>query len=213
MTTKIDKKITGYKVLTEATPAPVAETPRELLHEGLKRPEHLMGSTYKIKTPAMESAMYITINDIVIDGKRHPYELFINSKDVDHFQWVTALTRVVSAIFRKSGNVTFLAEELQQVFDPKGGSWRKGKFVPSLVAEIGLVLEQHFQNIGLLAVEELTEVQKEIIAEKKAQYEEKHGVSEGIPASATLCTKCNTKAVILMDNCRVCLSCGDSKCN
>src|SRR5438067_7188512 len=131
------------------------------MHEKLERPEVLVGSTYKIKTPISDHAMYVTINDIVLNEgtefeQRRPFEIFINSKNMDHFQWIVALTRIMSAVFRKGGDCTFLVEDLWSVFDPRGGYFEKGgKFMPSLVAEIGDVLECHLRMIGLLKDEPL----------------------------------------------------------
>lgn len=151
MTNKIDKKITAYKVKQETI-----STGQELLpaivkngiHEDMERPEMLIGATYKIKTPASDHALYITINDAIIDGQRHPYEIFLNCKEMQYFQWVSALTRVISAVFRKGGQINFLVEELKNTHDPKeGGYFKKGVgFMPSLVAEIGYVLEQHLKQ-------------------------------------------------------------------
>ncbi len=234
MTVKIDKKITGYKVLIdnreEADSAAEALAATESnviqMHESVERPERLIGSTYKIKTPLSEHAMYITINDIVLNEGtdnevRRPFEVFINSKNMEHFQWVVALTRLISAVFRKGGDATFLVEELKAVFDPKGGYFKKGGvFMPSIVAEIGHAIEDHMKHIGLINTD-LDEHQKNFIAQKRKELEvgkaalETEPVDEGeaaYPASASLCVKCSTKAVVLMDGCMTCLSCGDSKC-
>src|SRR5438477_5766700 len=122
------------------------------MHERLERPEVLIGSTYKIKTPISDHAMYVTINDIVLNEateyeQRRPFEVFINSKNLDHFQWIVALTRIISAVFRKGGDVTFLVDELKAVFDPRGGYWQPGgKFMPSIIAELGHVIEKHLQT-------------------------------------------------------------------
>ncbi len=127
------------------------------MHEKLERPEMLIGSTYKIKTPVSDHAMYVTINDIVLNEgteyeQRRPFEIFINSKNLDHYQWIVALTRIISAVFRKGGDVTFLVDELKAVFDPRGGYWQSGgKFMPSIIAELGYVIERHLQAIGLIA--------------------------------------------------------------
>jgi hypothetical protein len=213
---KIDKKIIGYKVVDKIE-EPVAEA--QLMHELLPRPNCLTGTTYKVKTPQSEHALYITINDMVLDGIHHPYEMFINSKNMDHFQWVLALTRVVSAVFRKGGDCTFLVEELKAVFDPKGGYFKKGgRFMPSLVAEIGDCIEKHLIDIGMLRTEELEDHQRKLIDEKRAQIESSSARSaareekDGYPPGAQLCSKCMTKATVMMDGCMTCLSCGDSKC-
>ena len=238
---QIAKKITGFKVVSAEEKeqqaqqaAEAAKNDLERVHEDLPRPEFLMGSTYKIKTPMSEHAMYITINDVVLNQgteheQRHPYEVFINSKSMEHYQWVIALTRVISAVFRKGGDVTFMVEELKAVFDPKGGYFKKGgKFMPSLVAEIGEAIEHHMKLIGLIESDELDEHQKALIASKRAEYEAKQNgepapsasndasagaeSSADFPPDAQLCAKCNVKAAILMDGCFTCLNCGDSKC-
>jgi hypothetical protein len=203
---KIDQKIVGYKVVDKEDVPAIIQT----MHENLVRPNCLTGTTYKIKTPQSDHALYITINDMVLDGVHHPYEMFINSKNMDHFQWVLAMTRLVSAVWRKGGDSTFLVEELKNVFDPKGGYYKRGGvYMPSLVAEIGTVIEQHLKSIGVIKVKVDEHMEKFI----KAKREEVMGSEEtGYPANATLCNECNTKAVIVMDNCQVCLCCASSKC-
>jgi hypothetical protein len=225
MAIKIDHKITGYEVVKkDEAEAKRAESNVVHMHEKLERPEMLLGSTYKLKTPLTEHALYVTINDIVLNPgtpyeKRRPFEIFINSKSMDHFQWVVALTRVISAVFRKGGDVTFLVEELRSVFDPRGGYFKKGRYTPSLVAELGDVIECHLKMIGLLATEGLDETRQKFIAEKRAEYESrqaqvgKNAAKGGeFPPEAQMCAKCTTKAVIKMDGCLTCLNCGDSKC-
>lgn len=190
------------------------------MHEKVERPEILIGSTYKIKTPMSEHALYITINDIVLnEGTKHelrrPFEVFINSKNMDHFQWVVALTRVISAVFRKGGDVTFLTEELKAVFDPKGGYFKKGGvFMPSLVAEMGHAIERHLKFIGLIKPTELDPHQQAFVDEKKNEAANlaSKAVDSAYPVNASLCTKCFTKAVIFSEGCMTCLSCSDSKC-
>lgn len=232
MTHKIERKIVGYQVKKDSQVEPantaeaVPEAPQpEIMHEKVERPDFLLGSTYKIKTPMAEHALYITINDIILNEgteheKRHPYEVFINSKSMEHFQWVTALTRVISACFRKGGDVSFLVDELCSVYAPDGGYFKKGGvFMPSLVAEIGDTIKKHMTIIGLLKSEELDENTQRILAEKRAAFEAQNAEpksgpveSSEYPANATVCGKCNTKAVIVMDGCGVCLNCADSKC-
>ena len=215
MTHKISSKIVSYKVVRPGEVSPVVETKEpEGMHEKIKRGEVIDGSTYKITTPESDHALYITINDVMIDGARYPYEIFINSKTVEHFQWVTALTLVLSAVFRKGGDVTFLAEELKEVFSPRGGYFKKGRFIPSMVAEIGMALEDHLIKIGLMEKPELTDHVKAILAEKREEFEARHGGKNdsGYPEQAVLCSKCNTKAAVLMDGCLTCLHCGESKC-
>jgi hypothetical protein len=239
---RIDTKIIKYRVVkpgekpeakaADAAPVPRAREesrgePRDSkviwMHEKLERPEVLIGSTYKIKTPVSDHAMYVTINDIVLNEgteheQRRPFEIFINSKNLDHFQWIVALTRIISAVFRKGGDVTFLVEELKAVFDPRGGYWQTGgKFMPSIIAELGYVIEKHLQTIGLLRAPELDEGRRKLIEEKRSEYEARQKQQDAFannhyPQGAQLCSKCSTAAVVMMDGCMTCLSCGDSKC-
>ena len=260
MAVKIDKKIKGYAVVTPEDKAkdaarvesvqraelearlPMADVIQ--MHEKIERPEALVGSTYKIKSPLVEHALYVTINDIVLNpGTSHelrrPFEVFINSKNMEHFQWIVALTRIMSAVFRKGGDVTFLVDEMKAVFDPRGGYFKAGGvYMPSIVAEIGSCVEEHLKMIGMIVDPELSDAQKALIAEKRAALEGRGkknssdvaSASVGaavsrdtdtasapadapmFPPSATLCHKCNTKALVLMDGCQTCLNCGYSKC-
>lgn len=227
MVKKIDKKITGAEVVQNgAGDDAAAEVSRDnvvQMHEKLERPNILVGETYKIKTPLSDHALYVTINDIVLNpGTEHelrrPFEVFINSKSMDHFQWIVALTRIISSVFRKGGDVTFLVEELHSVFDPRGGYFKQGgKFMPSLVAEIGDVLALHLRRIGILKDEAPDELRKKFIAEKREAFELRQGlpaVSGGgtFPEHSEVCWKCYTKAVVYLDGCLTCLNCGESKC-
>jgi hypothetical protein len=228
---QINKKIVNYSVVKdeeeekkidtkieeELSPEPELEH----MHEKVARPEMLLGSTYKLKTPLSEHSLYVTINDIVLNqGTEHearrPFEIFINSKNMDHFQWIVALTRIISAVFRKGGDATFLVEELKAVFDPRGGYFKKGgKYMPSLVAEIGDVIEHHMKLIGMIEPDGLDEHQKQFIEAKRAEYEGKSSSDGGeseFPPGAQMCGKCHTNAMIKMDGCMTCLNCGDSKC-
>ncbi|MBT4183327.1 MAG: NrdJb [Nitrosomonadales bacterium] len=221
MSIKIEKKIVGYSVVEKKSEK--EEAPAEVVQIGepLARPDKITGSTYKVKTPVTEHALYITINDVIMNEgteqeHRRPFEIFVNSKNMEHFQWIVGLTRVMSAVFRKGGDLTFLIEELESVFDPNGGYYKKrGKYVPSLVAELGQVLEEHLKNIGMLKVTLPEEHQQQLIDEKKAEYLKKNPDKldeSGFPKDAQLCNKCQTKAAIMMDGCLTCLNCGESKC-
>jgi hypothetical protein len=278
MTIKISKKIKGYSVAkpddaTAMVPSVGPEPPEVIIvpkaeviqmHEKVERPDTLIGATYKIKSPLFEHALYVTINDIVLNAGteyelRRPFEIFINSKNMDHFQWIVALTRIMSAVFRKGGDVTFLVEELKAVFDPRGGYFKAGGvYMPSIVAELGAIIEQHLKMIGMMHDPEMSNEQRKLINEKRAAYETRMTGSKkkseisprgssvsttavaelsddlagamgetarrdedetadaesasAFPPGATMCHKCNTNAVILMDGCATCLNCGYSKC-
>ena len=212
MSIKIEKKITAYEVAKPEDEAAKKENNVTAIAPLLERDEILIGQTYKIKTPHSEHAMYITINDVLVNQgeeseHRRPFEVFINTKNMEHFMWIVTLTRIISAIFRKGGDVTFLVEELKAVFDPRGGYYKKGgKYMPSIVAEIGEVIQKHLISIGMMEGQLPTE---ELIAKRK-EAEEKLGADA--MAQGNQCDKCGAMAVVRLDNCNCCLECGDSKC-
>ena len=226
MAIKISQKIIDYGIESREEAHAVPPRPKAdviQMHEKIERPEMLLGSTYKIRTPLSDHALYVTINDVVLNAgteheQRRPFEIFINSKNMEHFQWIVALTRIVSAVFRKGGDVTFLVEELRSVFDPRGGYFKKGgRYMPSLVAEIGDAIEAHMRTIGLIEDEALDEAQRQFVQEKREQYERAGSAGEErgsrIPDGAQFCARCQTQAaVVRMDGCLTCLNCGDSKC-
>ena len=212
MAIKIEKKIVGYKVATQEQQQQAKDESSQIehqqedeanvvrMHERLERPEMLRGTTYKIKPPVSDHAMYITINDIVLNQgteyeKYRPYEIFINSKNLDHYQWIVALTRVLSSVFRKGGDVAFLVEELKAVFDQKGGYFAgEGRFMPSIIAELGYVIERHFKSIGIISPEVLDEHQKELIEKKRQEFENQDKqtdafVNQEFPHGSTLCVQ------------------------
>ena len=238
---KIESKIVGYRVEQnqpggETPPsAPAAETHSVAsdpvsdgatvvrMHEGLRRPEHLHGTTYKIKTPVSDHAMYVTINDIILNEgtpneRRRPFEIFINSKNLEQYQWIVALTRVMSAVFRKGGEVAFLVDELQAVFDPRGGYWQPGGiYMPSIIAELGGVIGEHLKQIGFIDPNKPDPEQQAMLDAKRLAYEDGNRQTDafargGFPKGAQLCGKCHTTAVVMTEGCLTCLNCGDSKC-
>ncbi len=177
----------------------------------LDRPGALPGQTYKLKWPESDHAIYITVNDIVQDGRRRPFEIFINSKNMDHYAWTVGLTRMISAVFRRGGDVSFVVEELKAVFDPRGGQWMDGRYVPSLLAAIGNVIEHHLVAIGFMQGRE------DIAARARALAEAKAAAAGGGRAGGTApmlrqCPKCGEAGMIKQEGCDLCLSCGHSKC-
>ena len=182
---------------------PTAAAPPSLTGpELLLRAEKLTGATYKLRWPDSEHALYVTINDIEHDGTRRPFEVFVNSKNLEHYAWVVALTRMISAVFRRGGEVGFVAEELKQVFDPRGGHWHNGRYVPSLVAAIGDVIERHMISTGFLAMPLLDDT----LADDKA-----------VPSRGGLvgpiCPKCSQPGLVKEAGCLSCFHCGWSKCS
>jgi ribonucleoside-diphosphate reductase alpha chain len=181
-----------------------ASTDAEVIYmsEPLDRPAALEGNTYKVKWPDSEHAIYITVNDVVIAGHRRPFEVFINSKNMEHFAWTVALTRMVSAVFRRGGDVSFVVEELKAVFDPRGGAWMKGKYVPSILAAIGGVLEQHMVAIGFIEGEG-----KHLKVDPQAEAMVVGEAPRGKP-----CPSCGEYGMKMESGCASCPSCGYSKC-
>jgi ribonucleoside-diphosphate reductase alpha chain len=171
------------------------------LSEPLDRPAALEGATYKLKWPGSEHALYITVNDIIIAGHRRPFEVFINSKNMEHFAWTVALTRMISAVFRRGGDISFVVEELKAVFDPRGGAWIAGKYIPSILAAIGGVIEKHLVAIGFIEGEGMG-----LKSDPHAEV-----VTLGTPCGKT-CSSCGSHEVRMIEGCMTCASCGFSKC-
>jgi len=169
------------------------------MSEPLDRPQSLEGRTYKLKWPDSEHAIYLTINDVIMNGSRRPFEIFINSKNMEHFAWTLALTRMISAVFRRGGDVSFVVEELKQIFDPRGGAWIKGKYIPSILAAIGGVIETHMIATGFLEGEG-TGLKQDYLANQASVSSEKP------------CPSCGQYDLQMMEGCMTCVSCGHSKC-
>ena len=194
-----------------ALPAPRKRDPAEAARDGavvymakpLDRPGDLGGKTYKVRWPDSDHAFYITINDIEQDGRRRPFEIFINSKNMEHYAWTVALTRMISAVFRRGGDVSFIVEELKAVFDPRGGQWMGGRYVPSLLAAIGEVIEHHLIAIGFMAPKEaeVSDLKRAVAAA---------GEAEGAPARH--CPRCAAPGFVKLEGCDTCVSCGYSRC-
>ena len=207
-TTYRPNDVTG-SVLTvsESAAMPVAAQPATggevvYLSEPLDRPAALEGQTYKVKWPGSEHALYITINDIVIAGHRRPFEVFINSKNMEHFAWTVALTRMISAVFRRGGDISFVVEELKAVFDPRGGAWMEGKYIPSILAAIGGVIERHLIDIGFIEGEGLG-----LKSDPKAEL-----LRVGEAPKGKACPSCGSYDLRMVEGCLTCGSCGHSKC-
>ncbi|MGD9862776.1 MAG: adenosylcobalamin-dependent ribonucleoside-diphosphate reductase [Pseudodonghicola sp.] len=171
------------------------------MSEPLDRPQALEGNTYKLKWPDSEHAIYLTINDIVINGHRRPFEVFINSKNMEHYAWTLALTRMISAVFRRGGDVSFVVEELKAVFDPRGGAWVQGKYIPSILAAIGGVIERHLVAIGFIGGEGMG-----LKSDPQAQV-----VNLDAPRGKA-CPSCGQYDMRMVEGCMTCASCGYSKC-
>jgi ribonucleoside-diphosphate reductase alpha chain len=202
---------------SERAPAPAADEPAPArqpaaadsgdpsvvyMTQPLDRPEVLPGRTYKLKWPESDHALYITLNDVVQDGRRRPFEIFINSKNMEHYAWTVALTRMISAVFRRGGDVSFVVDELKAVFDPRGGAWMGGSYKPSLLAAIGEVIEQHMIDIGFLP-------DRQNIAGEKAQEALRQAVGAAPPRQ---CQRCGQAAVVQQEGCDICTACGHSRC-
>lgn len=198
-------------------PAPSRDAGVVYIAQPLDRPEDLPGRTYKIKWPGSDHAIYITINDVMQDGRRRPFEIFINSKNMEHYAWTVALTRMISAVFRRGGDVSFVVEELKAVFDPRGGQWMEGRYVPSLLAAIGSVIERHLVEIGFLAPAEtprLTDTFEPRVRLTAGARESSGGEgASAVPSTAMgQCPNCGAAALTHQEGCDVCLNCGYSRC-
>jgi len=196
-------------------PAPATAKPADIYDAGgvvymtqpLSRPEELPGKTYKIRWPENEHALYITINDIVQDGRRRPFEIFINSKNMEHYAWTVGLTRMISAVFRRGGDLSFVVEEMKAVFDPRGGAWMEGRYVPSLLAAIGDVIERHMVDIGFMPAKR--SATPELNERKVVNLQPPEG---GQRPRLAQCPKCGEAALIRVEGCDQCTSCDYSRC-
>ena len=204
-TTYRPNAVTGsvLSVSSESEKAPEIDKGADVVYinEPLSRPEALEGQTYKVKWPDSEHAIYITVNDLLLNGHRRPFEVFINSKNMEHFAWTVALTRMISAVFRRGGDVSFVVEELKAVFDPRGGAWVDGKYIPSILAAIGGVIEHHMISTGFIAGAGMglkVDPQAEVINLKQSR-----GAS---------CSSCGQFDLRMVEGCITCGSCGYSKC-
>jgi ribonucleoside-diphosphate reductase alpha chain len=181
----------------------------------LGRPEELSGATYKLKWPDSPHAMYITINDVIQDGRRRPFEVFVNSKNMEHFAWTVALTRMISAVFRRGGDVSFVVEELKAVFDPRGGQWMNGRYVPSLLAAIGDVIERHMIEIGFIPRQcedgNDREAPRRILTAGATDAGDDADAPRANPGFRQ-CPKCGGLALKREEGCDSCVDCGYSKC-
>ncbi len=205
-TTYRPNDVTGsvLSVAEDSDKAPEADTGADVIYmaEPLDRPQALDGHTYKLKWPDSEHAIYLTINDILINGHRRPFEVFINSKNMEHYAWTLALTRMISAVFRRGGDVSFVVEELKAVFDPRGGAWMQGKYIPSILAAIGGVIEQHLIRIGFIEGEGMG-----LKADPKAEVVNLDNAPKG-----KACPSCGQFDMRMVEGCMTCASCGHSKC-
>ncbi|WP_347829198.1 adenosylcobalamin-dependent ribonucleoside-diphosphate reductase [uncultured Planktomarina sp.] len=204
-TTYRPNAVTGsvLSVSSESEKTPEIDIGADVVYisEPLSRPEALEGQTYKVKWPDSEHAIYITVNDLLLNGHRRPFEVFINSKNMEHFAWTVALTRMISAVFRRGGDVSFVVEELKAVFDPRGGAWVDGKYIPSILAAIGGVIEHHMISTGFIAGEGMglkVDPQAEVV-----NLTQSRGAS---------CSSCGQFDLRMVEGCMTCGSCGYSKC-
>ena len=206
-TTYRPNDVTGsvLSVSESSEAAPEADHGADVIYmaEPLDRPQALEGNTYKLKWPDSEHAIYVTVNDVIINDHRRPFEVFINSKNMEHFAWTVALTRMISAVFRRGGDVSFVVEELKAVFDPRGGAWVQGKYIPSILAAIGSVLEQHMIAIGFLEGEGMGLKEDPKAGQQVVNLNENRGKA---------CPSCGQFDMQMVEGCMTCRSCGHSKC-
>ena len=189
--------------VTEPAGAPTTAT----ANGAIPRPSTLLGITYKLRWPDFDHAIYVTINDAIHEGRQRPFEIFINSKNLEHYAWCVALTRMISAVFRRGGELDFVVEELKAVFDPRGGHWQKGRYVPSLLAAIGDILESHLITIGSIAAPDASPA-----ADADNTEPQDTGTSPQLRLVLPTCPKCSHPSLIHQEGCDFCTSCGFSKC-
>jgi ribonucleoside-diphosphate reductase alpha chain len=208
---------TGVAAVPAPLPAAVADDAAAsvvYMAKPLERDPALAGYTYKLKWPSSDHAIYVTINDIERDGRRRPFEIFINTKNLEHYAWTVALTRMISAVFRRGGDVAFVVEELKAVFDPQGGHWVAGRYVPSLLAAIGEVIETHMIRTGFLQpADQSARVPLETGEVEVQALSSPDEPAARAPARPRLCPRCARPGLVREEGCWVCHSCGYSRCN
>lgn len=213
---EVRPEVAAERATPALVPVPAREPGVVYIAQPLDRPEELPGRTYKIKWPGSDHAIYITINDVMQDGRRRPFEIFINSKNMEHYAWTVALTRMISAVFRRGGDVSFVVEELKAVFDPRGGQWMAGRYVPSLLAAIGGVIERHLIEIGFLAPSDSPRIIDATDERMRLAVNAREGTREpsgGSTAKAMgQCPQCGAASLTHQEGCDVCLTCGYSRC-
>ncbi|MEJ2002729.1 MAG: ribonucleoside-diphosphate reductase, adenosylcobalamin-dependent, partial [Maritimibacter sp.] len=199
----------GLSVSESSEKTPEADSGADVIYmaEPLDRPQTLEGITYKLKWPESEHAIYITVNDLVVGGSRRPFEVFINSKNMEHYAWTVALTRMISAVFRRGGDVSFVVEELKAVFDPRGGGWLGGRYVPSILAAIGGVIERHMIATDFIQGEGMglkSDPRADVtLLDSKAVQSQNKGKA---------CPRCGQFELRMVEGCMTCGACGHSKC-
>jgi ribonucleoside-diphosphate reductase alpha chain len=209
------------EVFAPPRPKPVSAGGVVYMTQPLDRPEALPGTTYKVRWPESDHAIYITVNDIIEGGRRRPFEIFINSKNMEHYAWTVALTRMISAVFRRGGDVSFVVEELKAVFDPRGGQWVNRQYVPSIIAAIGGVIEEHMIAIGFLGRATASPGPQQKVASIAERlpsgFEEPRGDTtsaglDGLKQSFKFCPRCSSPSLTRIEGCDTCMSCGYSRC-
>ena len=221
------KEAEGQQELPLTTPANANAKPKDAGDAGvvvhmtqpLDRPDALPGATYKVSWPETEHAMYITLNDMISDGRRRPFEIFINSKNMEHYAWTVGLTRMISAVFRRGGDVSFVVDELKAVFDPRGGQWVRGRYIPSLLAAIGEVIERHMISIGFLSAPDGFQGEREEKLEVVKLAATGGGTGRSgeedrprVESPFRQCPRCAQASLIKQEGCDTCTSCAYSKC-
>jgi ribonucleoside-diphosphate reductase alpha chain len=205
--TERDGRVTSHPSLQTVSPESAGVV---YMSPPLEREPVLAGYTYKLKWVGSDHAIYVTINDIERDGRRRPFEIFINTKNLEHYAWTVALTRMISAVFRRGGDVSFVVEELKAVFDPQGGQWMDGRYVPSLLAAIGEIIERHLIQIGFL--QHAPPVMEGAVPDPSGRKHSEEPAGDAIQARGRRCPRCETGMLVVQSGCRICRDCGYAKC-
>ncbi len=197
----------------------VEEGPIKATTKKNERPYVLNARVYKLKSVFVDSAVYVTITYIEEEGKKRPFEIFINSKDLTRAAEYSVLTRLISAIFRRSEDPTFILEELKSIYDPNGGRMKNGRYLPSFYAEIADVLEEFFADIGLIKKRE-NKLKKITLfsfgsSSKKDSEAESQDPSDTPDDNLRICPKCGQRTLKVENGCMTCINpdCGYSKCD
>ena len=177
------------------------------------RPEVVDAKVYKLKSAFVKNSVFITLSYVKDESCIRPIEIFINSKDLTRAPEYVVLTRLVSAIFRRSNDPMFILEELQGIFDPNGGTFKEGKYYHSFYAEIADVIERFFFDVGIMERPDAHPVEDNGPAEKPIVLAKDEGNAGN--TEFRICTECNNRTLKTENGCDICMDpeCGYSKCD
>jgi len=179
------------------------------------RPDIVPGNTHKVKWPTTGDNIYITVTNV--DGE--PLELFIKHQDSSIGEWTDALSRMVTGVMRRGGDLRFIVDQLSKVGSTSGGAFVDGVYRPSVVAAIAGVVEKEFKSLGVYerAIgmpignnknDEAEPTAEALQAKDATERKDEHvSVANGAP-----CPNCKQPFLRRESGCDSCALCGYLRC-